>query len=485
MTVKSTLKSGLLLSAILTWGCGTSSNNVGLGGVTPPPAIVAPTAVADTFTIFGNGQVSSNLTTNDTLNSAAVTNFQNPSTSGGTVAVTPGGQLTYTPPLNASGITDTFTYTLSNGGGSSTATVTVNVQARGFFVRNDAPAGGTGTQANPFNTLAAATAAATGVNGAQIILFRGDGTSTGLNTAVPLGTNQGISSLDAANPATITGPITLSSGNSVRNLRIVGATGNAITGTASSNTQLSGVAISNGAGAGCSLVNATGTFTVTNCTMTNVGSGGAFGGIIASADSGNLLWSVTGSTFTNVNGVGVFGNVTNTAALNLTVEDCNSNNSNRNFVFVDANTTGTNVRTTMNRCVAVGDGVGGRGLNAQIRGTTNFLGLISANNVTNMGGEGMQVSVGDNAVGRMRFTGNRTLGNLANRGLVVFNSGAANPDTGCIFNNNTSDVFELGRALGTFRVEQLGLFNTTSGNTGTLFTSPGVVDVAAGSLGIP
>jgi len=98
--------------------------------------------------------------------------------------------------LNQANTSDSFTYTLTNAAGSATATVTVQIGARGFFVKNDAPGGGTGSQASPFNTLAAAVAAAAPVNGAEIVVFRGDGTSTGLNTPVTLLANQSLRALD-------------------------------------------------------------------------------------------------------------------------------------------------------------------------------------------------------------------------------------------------------------------------------------------------
>lgn len=471
-----------LTAALCAMGCGSEDNNFSYGPFPNPtttPIINPPSAVADSFTTLGNSILSGSVTANDTLNGATVTAFQNPSSSGGTVAITAAGQLTYTPPLNSANVNDTFTYTLTNSAGSSTATVTVQIQARGFFVKNDVAETGTGTQTNPFKTLAEAVTAATGVNGAQIVLFRGDGTTTGQTTPVPLGTNQGISSLDPANQATITGPVTLTSGNALRNLRIQGTTGNAISGNGSSNTQLTGVTIANPTISGCALVNATGTFAAANCNLSNTGSHG----FIASADNSSLVWSVTGSSFANVNGQGVFTNITNTAAQNVTVNNC-TDTGGIQFVTVLANTVGTNVGLNINNNTVTGGGVTVRGLSGDIRGTSNFLGLIAGNNVTGCQSEGLNVFVSDNATGRMRFTNNRTTGNLANRGLVV-TGGVPNPNVGAIFTNNTSDAFLLQANSGTFRVEQLAQFNGTSGNTGMLLTAGTITDVAAGSLGIP
>ena len=308
--MRSISKALTLTAALFVMGCGSDDNDFIIGGPFPnptnTPVVTAPVAVADSFATLGNSMLAASVTANDTVNGATVTAFQNPSNSGGTVAVNAAGQLTYTPPANVANVNDTFTYTLTNSAGASTATVTVQVGARGFFVKNDVAVTGSGSQANPFKTLAEAVTAANGVNGAQIVLFRGDGTSTGLNTAVPLGTNQGISSLDQANQATITGPVTLTSGNTLSNLRIQGTTGNAISGTNSVGGTLTGVTIANPTLSGCALVNATGTFSASNCTVQNTGSHG----FIASADNSSLVWSVTGSTFTNVGLVGCFGNIT-------------------------------------------------------------------------------------------------------------------------------------------------------------------------------
>ena len=473
-------KWGTLLAGLLAVGCGSdeSFDFSQFQNATQPPV-----AVNDTFAVLGNGQLTGSVTANDTVNGAAVVQFQNPGTAGGTVQISANGQLTYTPPAGQSNLVDTFTYTLTNAVGSSTATVTVNIGARGFFVNNQAVGVETGSQQQPFNTLAEAVAAAAGVDGAQIVLFRGDGTTTGLNTPVALGTNQGLSSLDPASPANITGPITLSNGNTVAHVRIQGTAGDALSGVNSVGGTLTGLTIDGPTGSACSLVNATGTFSASNCTLSNV----ANHGFIASADSTSLVWSVSGCSFSNVAQQAVFCNVTNTAAHNLTTSHCNYTGTGLQFCVVVANTIGTNVGLTMTNNTVNAGGNASRGLSVGLSGTSNFLGLISTNNITGCNFEGMQVAVGDNATARLRFTNNRILGNLANRGLVVAHIGAGVPNTGCIFNGNTSDAFVLlQNSLGVFSVEQFAQFNGASGNTGTVLTGGGTItDVAGGSLGIP
>lgn len=177
-------------------------------------------AVADAFSTLGNSVLTGSVTANDTLNGATVTAFQNPSTSGGSVAVTAAGQLTYTPPTNVSNVNDTFTYTLTKSAGSSSATVTVAIGTRGLFVKNDVAVTGTGSQASPFKTLAEAVTAA-GINPAQIVVFQGDGTATGLNTATALNNNQAIAAFDNNQP-TISSVITAANNSTLSGLKLTG-----------------------------------------------------------------------------------------------------------------------------------------------------------------------------------------------------------------------------------------------------------------------
>jgi hypothetical protein len=76
---------------------------------------------------------------------------------GGTVAVNlASGAFVYEPPAGLQNAADTFTYTTS---GATPTTVTIKLAERIWYVNNVSPAGGTGTLASPFNTLAAAEAA--------------------------------------------------------------------------------------------------------------------------------------------------------------------------------------------------------------------------------------------------------------------------------------------------------------------------------------
>jgi len=475
-----------LTAALLVVGCGSDDQTFNYGpffpGGNPPPGTAAPVAVADSFSVLGNGLLTGTVTANDTLNGAVVTGFQNPSNSGGTVALNAAGQLAYSPPAGQSNVSDTFTYTLSNSAGSSTAIVTVAIGARGLFVKNDVAVTGTGSQASPFKTLAEAVTAAVN-NGDQIVLFRGDGTNTGLNTGFTLKPGQGISSLDPASPANITGPVNITTGNTIKDLRIIGTTGSAVNGTNSVGGSLSGVVIDGASVRGVSLTNSTGTFSVTNSTIRNTVSHG----IVASSDTGSFIWSVTGSTFANVTGQDVFSNTTATAGQNVTVANSNSTGGALQFVFVDS-ASSANVGLNLTNNTVLGTGTKVRGLSVNAGATANVLALVNANNITGCTGEGIRMSFFGAANARARLSANRTLGNLAGSGLSIFTATASTANFGGIFQNNTSDVFALTRAAGTtFNVEELAQFNSVSNNTGTLITSgaPAPTDVPAGSLGIP
>lgn len=93
-----------LAAALLAVGCGSDPASFFLGNPALPPV-----AMADTFSVLGNGILTGVVTANDTPNSGTVTAFQNPSTLGGTVSINAAGQLTYTPPANQTNVTDTFT----------------------------------------------------------------------------------------------------------------------------------------------------------------------------------------------------------------------------------------------------------------------------------------------------------------------------------------------------------------------------------------
>ncbi|MCW5870603.1 MAG: hypothetical protein KIS61_25325 [Candidatus Eremiobacteraeota bacterium] len=480
--MRRSVKAITLSAAMLVMGCGSDDSTFNYGFFPSPtssPTINPPVAVADSFSTLGNSVFTGSVVANDTVNGATVTAFQNPSNSGGTVAVTAAGQLTYTPPANAANIVDTFTYTLVNSAGSSTATVTINVQARGFFVKNDVAVTGTGSQTNPFKTLAEAVTAATGVNGAQIVVFRGDGTSTGLNTPVNLGTNQGIQGQDQANPPLLTGPVILTTGNLVQDLRF-GSASTAINATNASGGTINRVAVNGASNKGVALLGtASGTWSISNSNFSSV----ANGTIDAITASGSLVLTVSNCTFAS-NGLGsVFSNPTGTAAHNVTVQNSNSSGTPAGRIDLElaANTSGVTGFSLTNNTVT-GGGTTQNGISVLTQGTTQLTSRMLNNTVSGCTNEGLFVSITGGSSAKARFEGNRTTGNLANNGWL--NASSTTGALQAIYTNNTSDRFNLNGGGANFQVEQLANFNTTSGNTGTLNAS-GVQDAPAGTLGIP
>jgi len=200
---------------------------------------------------------------------------------GGSVTLGVDGGFIYNPPIGFTG-SDSFTYTMTDGDSNTdTATVTLTVTAAVFwFVDNTGGgAGGTGSQADPFRTLAALNAAQGGVSpgtpqaGQTIHIATGSGTYDG---GVTLLANQrlfgnGVSLMAAAGvtvPAGSTLPgvgvrptitntagagssdgINLSSGNTVRGLDIGNTAGSGIAGVGVGALTISDVVI-NGTGGG-------------------------------------------------------------------------------------------------------------------------------------------------------------------------------------------------------------------------------------------
>ncbi len=103
---------------------------------------------------------------------------------GGEVSLDPGGTFTYLPPAGIQG-TDTFTYTVTDQGGSQAqGVVNLNIQSMVWYVKNDAPPGGSGRSNSPFNTLAAAQSASAA--NSTIYVYRGDGTHSGQDAGISL-----------------------------------------------------------------------------------------------------------------------------------------------------------------------------------------------------------------------------------------------------------------------------------------------------------
>ena len=160
---------------------------------------VDPVAVNQTYSTFGNtvlevagadipgNEVTSVTSATNLLDGATDADGDTLSVQAGTFATTEGGSVTifsdgsfyYTPEAGDASVADTFTFTVLDGnGGSDTATATINVGDRIWYVDDDAAAGGDGTSANPFNSLASLNGAggAGDVDGAGDRIYVLDGT---------------------------------------------------------------------------------------------------------------------------------------------------------------------------------------------------------------------------------------------------------------------------------------------------------------------
>lgn len=128
----------------------------------PGSVVASPIAVNDSYSTIGNVGINidagSGLFVNDVSPGGTALSLSGSttitSTGGGTATVTAAtGAFTYEPAAGYTG-TDTFTYDIQNGSGmTSQATVSITVSNVIWFINDDAPAGGTGTLAKPFNTL--------------------------------------------------------------------------------------------------------------------------------------------------------------------------------------------------------------------------------------------------------------------------------------------------------------------------------------------
>ena len=466
------------MAGILATGCGNIDGSSGSGSSS---SVNAPIAANFSFSALGNSQTvqSSNngLLTGGTLNGAILLAVQSPTQRGGTVSALADGGYTYNAPLGVTG-TDTFQYEIANSGGRSVGTVTVTLTGTGFFVNNQAAAGGTGTQAAPFQNLAQVQAAAAGVAGAEIVVFQGDGTSSGYSTAFSLGTNQTLRGFSSSATPVLTGPISFSSGNKLEDVRISGIAGSAINATGATTGTINRVSISNATTAG-NLTDATGNWTISNSNVQNMG----LQGFVSGSSVGTLAWTVSNTSFTNTTICSVCSGPTATASQNLTLASCSFAGGGSSKVLVQANTIGSSVGLNVSNCTVNGNGTGSIGIDALIQGTTAFTGILTGNNVTGCTGEGINFLATGNATTRVKFDGNRTLGN---RPTTDFSYVGSNNTTSClIYQNNVANEYGFLQNPGsTINLEQFNTFGTR--NTGTISVLVGAItSVAAGFCGLP
>ena len=275
------------------------------------------------------------------------------STGGGLATISSDGSFTFVPGVGDKNQSDTFTYKVTDGQATSSGTVTVGIANSIVWYVDNAKANGDGRSNSPFNTL-------TGVNGAggsgdadgtgdYIFLFQGSGNYTG---GLPLEASQkligqaanltvGSSTLLAGDPAkrpTLTNTnadvIDLDDANEVRGLGVdPQGTGGGIAG---STGDTGGATIDDvrvidsgtlGTQPGLELDATTGTFNISNLTVSTVGATGvrlnnagttnfASTGTISITTSGAKALDATGAlaTPTNMGTGSVFDDITVTGS---------------------------------------------------------------------------------------------------------------------------------------------------------------------------
>lgn len=441
--MKGSLKALSLATALLVMGCGGSDDDFNI----PIVPVGPPSAVNDNYAVFGNGQLNvpaPGVLANDTPNGASASVQTAPAQ--GTLTLNADGSFTYTPNAGVFNQTDSFVYRLTNSVGSADATVSITVGPQGAFVDNSAPAGGNGSEGQPFQSLAQAVAA-NGANPVTFVLFPGSGAYT---ESLTLQDGQALQSRPGGGLATISGQVTLNDGNTVKDL-ILNGNNTAINATNANGGTIDAVQITGASNKGIALLDATGTWTIRNGRVDNV----ANGTIDAITTAGTLDLTVSNCTFTGNTLDNIFPNPSGTAVMQLLYEN---------------NT-------------VTGGGVAINGIAIRTGGTAQLTARILKNTISGCTNEGIFASISDSSLAKIRFEDNTTTGNQAGNGWNTGSSVAATFHA--IFKRNTSDQFNIGQGAGsTFLVENLPDFNGLSGNVGTL-NNTGAQSAPEGSLGIP
>lgn len=304
----------LLAGTTLLSGCGDSDNFVFTN--TNNPVLSAPVCQDDAYSVNQDTTLTvsaaNGVLANDTPNGGTLT-FQATSANGGTVAGNQDGSFTYTPTAGFTG-PDTFTYTVQNNAGSATCTVTITVIAvNGFFVDsvNGNDATGSFTGGLPFQTIQAAAAAAPA--GSDIVVRPGSytGAINLENGDRLLGSGSTLVNPQGATRPVLTGPVVLADGNTLDFLRIDGTGGDAVDG--------------NGQNGG----------TVTNCEIANTTSNGEGVG----AENASGTWNISNNTITNAAEIGIAITTTGASTLTATVNNNNISGSGLDAIaFVSENT---------------------------------------------------------------------------------------------------------------------------------------------------
>jgi len=365
-------------------------------------------------------------------------------TEGGTVHMAADGTFTYQPPTGFSGSSDTFIYQVNTSEATSAlATATIYFGgARVWYVDNSAGAGD-GSSLSPFDSLAAATAAA-GPND-FIFLYAGAGAYNGGET---LGANETL----VGQPAGLTVNYeNLIPGSSAAAPQI---TSSGVGLTLTGGDELDDVNIEHTTGDGVNIAN--GTFVIENVTIADAGAD-------AISATGNTSVTVTGSTLTAsaadgiqvVDGSGVvfqdFNLVVNTitgthgAAISLATAGSANGNIDGNLIGVGNTSGGT---LTAGSGSATGDGIDitGNGSNAWLYAdvfNNDVFGIAA--------GSGIDADASGGTTLQLPLTANYVDTDATSQGnAVTISAGTSGSDVGTVCvdpSNNTATAKGSGNAM--------------------------------------
>jgi Bacterial Ig domain/Right handed beta helix region len=305
MVVRERLRMKKLISIILLGGalaftgCGSSNNDFVI--TNNNPGAVAPVCVDDAYQVNSNAVLTVNAANGVLANDSpagGTASFSPASSQGGTVAGNADGSFTYTPAVNFTG-NDTFTYTVTNNFGAVTCTVTITVNAvNGFFVDsvNGNDATGSFTNGQPFATIQAAAAAAPA--GSDIVVRPGNYTG-GINLEDGdrlLGSGSVLAQGTPVRPV-LTGPVVLADGCTLDFLRIDGTAGDAVDGNGQNGGTVTNceIASTSALGRGVAVMPGTGTWNVSDNTITGVA---GLGIDLRTSGSGQMTATVNNNTIT-------------------------------------------------------------------------------------------------------------------------------------------------------------------------------------------
>jgi Domain of unknown function (DUF4347)/SdrD B-like domain/Bacterial Ig domain len=237
----------------------------------------------------------------------------------GSVNLSADGSFTYTPNTGFTG-TDTFTYTLVDAGGlTGQGTVTFTVGPEVWFIDKNAAAGGDGSEAHPFNSIAAFNTANTGAAGhpaAGDTIYLRAGTYNETD-GIHLLNNQKLVGQGENLVVTPTGggsPVTVETGSAGQTPIIHSSSGDGVHLASGNTIEGFNVDSTGGAGAGISDEgNNVGTLGISNIHVSTASGAGILlthGGTVSVTGSGNTLSSTSGTALDIANTTIGAGNIT-------------------------------------------------------------------------------------------------------------------------------------------------------------------------------